>query len=112
MLVSIALIYTSLTIIKDSIYVLFSSETYTFSIWLCIVSIITILIKLALYLYTKFINKKLQNILIEANSKDHRNDCLVALLNLISSILGYFGIYNVDRNFWYYNFFMDISARS
>ena len=66
---------------------------------LCIISVVTIIVKVVLYMYTRHVNKSLNNILIEANSKDHRNDCLVALLNLVSSLFEYFGIYKIDGFF-------------
>ena len=39
-----------------------------------------------LYLYTNSISKKCNNLLIKANSKDHRNDFFITTLNLISVI--------------------------
>ena len=92
MLISIVMFITVLIILKDSILSIFKPTHYEFSIWLIVVCIITIILKL----YTNKISKKLNNLLIKANSKDHRNDCVLTLLNLISAILSRNGIYFID----------------
>ena len=56
----------------------------------------TIIVKLFLFLYTKKISKKYNNLLIEANSKDHRNDCIITLFNLISCLLAKKELYIFD----------------
>lgn len=96
MLISIAMFITVLIILKDSILSIFKPTHYEFSIWLIVVCIITIILKFLLFLYTNKISKKLNNLLIKANSKDHRNDCVLTLLNLISAILSRNGIYFID----------------
>lgn len=96
MLISIVMFITVLIILKDSILSIFKPNHYEFSIWLIIVCIITIMVKFLLFLYTNKISKKLNNLLIKANSKDHRNDCILTLLNLISAILSRNGIYFID----------------
>ena len=96
LLISIVMILMSVTVIKTSITNLIIKEYMTYSIWLIIVCIITIIIKLSLFIYTHKISKKYKNILIEANSKDHRNDCLVTTLALISIIFSMYNIYIID----------------
>ena len=96
MLISIVMFITVLIILKDSILSIFKPTHYEFSIWLIIVCIITIILKFLLFLYTNKISKKLNNLLIKTNSKDHRNDCVLTLLNLISAILSRNGIYFID----------------
>ncbi len=96
MLISIVMIIASLSIFKDSILALFQNHKYEFSIWLVVVCVITIIVKLCLYLHTNQIAKKQKNLLIKANSKDHRNDCIITFLNLISCFLSLKGIYFVD----------------
>ena len=96
MLISIVMFILAFTVGKDSLFSLFNKQEYNFSIYLIIVCIITIIVKLILYLYTKKISKKYNNILLDANSKDHRNDCIITLFNLISCILAIKGIYIFD----------------
>lgn len=96
MLISIVMMIMSFTVCKDSIVSLIKGNEYTFSIWLVIVCIITIIVKLSLYLYTNRISKKYDNLLIKANSKDHRNDCIITFFNLISGLLSLKGFYFFD----------------
>lgn len=96
MLISIAMILMGLKVLIDSIKSLIYRTKFDFSIWLIIVCIVTITVKFLLYLYTHKISKKYNNLLIEANSKDHRNDCIITFLNLISCILALYNIYLFD----------------
>lgn len=96
MFIGLSMILMSLVVFKDSVLSLIYKKTYNFSIWLVIVCIITIITKFILYLYTKNLYLKYNNLLIKANSTDHRNDCIVTFLNLISCILASKNIYFVD----------------
>jgi cation diffusion facilitator family transporter len=96
LLISITMLIMSFTVIKNAITTLINNEKFTFSIWLVVVCIITIITKFSLYLYTHSLYKKYNNILIDANSKDHRNDCVITTLTLISVLLSLKGIYFID----------------
>ena len=87
----------SITVIKGTIETFINKEKFVFSIWLVIVCIITIITKFSLYIYTHHLYKKYNNILIDANSKDHRNDCLVTTGTLISILFSLKGIFWVDK---------------
>ena len=95
-LISIIMLLTSFSVIKKAIETYINHDTITFSYLLVIVSLITIITKFFLYLYTKKVYKKYNNILIEANSKDHRNDCFITSLTLLSAIIGLYGYRIVD----------------
>ena len=96
LLISITMMLMAFTVIKTSITNLIIKEYMTYSIWLVIVCITTIIVKFLLFIFTHKISKKYKNILIDANSKDHRNDCLVTTLTLISIICSLFNIYFID----------------
>ena len=96
LLISILMLVLAFKSFSSSVIALLINQKYTFSIYLVVVCIITILIKFLLYLYTKNLSKKYSNILLDANSKDHRNDCVITTLNLISCILSIFNIYFID----------------
>lgn len=96
MLISIAMILMAYQVFINSLLSLIHQNRYTFSIWLVIVCIITIIIKLGLYIYTNKLYQKSHNLLIKANSKDHRNDCIITSVNLISCLLSFIGIYFID----------------
>ena len=93
LLISIAMILMAIKALYDSLLSLIIRNNYTFSIWLIIVCLITIIIKFSLYIYTNKLSKKYNNVLIKANSKDHRNDCIITLFNLIAAILSIYNIY-------------------
>ncbi len=94
--ISISMIVVSLKILYDSALSIINKNEIIFSWWLIIVCIITIVTKLSLYLYSKSALKKFNNILLESNMKDHRNDCIVTSFTTISIILSLFGLYWVD----------------
>ena len=96
MFISISMILVSAKLLYDSIMTLISGSELTFSWFLVLVCIATIITKLSLYFYTKKAYKKYNNILLEANMKDHRNDCIVTTFTLISIILALFDIYWFD----------------
>ena len=95
-LISIAMIYMSIVIFKDSLITLINQDKYTYSIWLVIICIITIITKISLYIYTNKIAKKYNNILIKANSKDHLIDTIITSLNLVSCLLAKANIFILD----------------
>ena len=96
LLISITMILLSLTVIKNAITTLIEKEYLTFSIWLIVVCITTIITKFGLFLYTNILYKKHNNILIKANSIDHRNDCIITSATFLSIILSNMGYYYVD----------------
>lgn len=97
MIISIMMILTGLVIIKDSIISIINKSKVDYSIFLIIVCIITIVTKLLLFIYTNIIYKKNKNLLIKANSTDHRNDCFLTTCTLISCIFAKYNIYYIDK---------------
>ena len=96
MLISIAMILMGLFVFKDAFSSIFNNSKYEFSIWLVIVCIVTIITKLCLFIYTDKLSKKYNNLLIKANSKDHRNDCVITLCNLFACLLTLLDVYWFD----------------
>ncbi len=94
--ISISMIVVAFKLFYDSIMTLIYGSTITFSWFLVVVCIITILVKFSLFIYTNKLCKKYNNILLEANSKDHRNDCIVTTFTLISILATLFGITFLD----------------
>ena len=92
MLVSISMILVAIKLLESSVKALLNPVGYKFSWWLVVVCLVTILTKLSLYLYTHSLAKSQNNILLEANAKDHINDCIVTTFNLIASLLSIKGI--------------------
>ena len=96
LLISILIMLVAITLLKDTVLSFFDNNTFNISIWYILVCLITIFVKLGLFLYTNNIYKKHHNLLLLANSKDHRNDMIVTTFTLISGIFGYFDIFWVD----------------
>ena len=96
MLIGISMIVVSFKLLFDSVHTLIYGSELTFSWFLVIVCVITILVKFGLYLYTSHFSKKYTNILLDANKKDHRNDCIVTTFTLISILLTLIDIYWFD----------------
>ena len=105
-LISIAMILVSVKILYNSAMTLITGSTLKFSWLLIIICIITIITKFILYLYTKKLYKKYDNILLLANMKDHKNDCIVTTFTLISvllslvNILWFDGIVGIGISLW------------
>lgn len=95
-LISLVMMVMGFFVFKDSLLSLINKSKYEFSIWIIVVCIITILIKFFLYLYTNKISNKYKNLLMKANSKDHKNDCFITTSTLIASIFSLYNIYFVD----------------
>lgn len=125
-LISLSMIIVAVKLFIDSILSIINNNKLEFSIWLIVVCIITIITKLCLYIYTKNLYKKYNNILLEANCKDHRNDCIVTTFTLISILLTlvdifwFDGVVGIGISIWIfytgltifiesYNVLMDIS---
>lgn len=96
LLISLSMMGISLKILYDSVCSIIYNNKIEFSWWLIVVCIITILVKLSLYFYSRRALKKYNNILLESNMKDHRNDCIVTIFTTISIILSKFNIYWFD----------------
>ena len=96
MFISIAMILVAAKLLFNSITSLISNEQLSFSWFLVLVCFITIITKLCLYLYTSSVNKKHPSILLQANMKDHRNDCIITTFTLISVVLSLLNIYWFD----------------
>ena len=126
MFISMSILVIAVKLLYDSVFSLINGNKVIFSTYLLIVSILTIIIKLALYLYTKKMYKKENNILIKSSMLDHRNDMFLTTGVLVSIIFSSFGIYFVDSivgiliSVWFlmsgvklfkesYNVLMDIS---
>lgn len=96
MWISMIMIVFSCSVCYSSIKSLFYPVDYHFSSYLIVVCVITIVTKFFLYLYTKRVAIKYNNILVAANASDHRNDCVLTALNLIACIFGKYGVTVVD----------------
>lgn len=96
MIISFSLLLVAYKIFRDALDSILKKESLTFSWWLVGIAAATILIKTYLFLYTRSAGKREDNLLILANSEDHRNDIFVSSSTLLGIILGSKGIYWFD----------------
>ena len=94
--ISLSMIVLSFKLLYDAVLSLLNKNELQFSWILVVVCIITIITKFALFIYTYKLSKKFNNILLEANMKDHRNDCIVTTFTLISILVTLVNIYWLD----------------
>lgn len=96
MFISISMILVSAKLLYDSVIALIQGSELRFSWFLVLVCVITIITKFSLYIYIKKLLKNEENILLEANMEDHRNDCIVTTFTMISILLTKVNIYWFD----------------
>ncbi|MCX8075320.1 MAG: cation diffusion facilitator family transporter [Clostridia bacterium] len=96
MLIGLSLIIIAINIMGRSINAYLNNTHLIYSKWLIIVGIVTIVIKAILFVYTKYVGKKYNNILVIANSEDHRNDVILTSGTLISILLSELNIFWFD----------------
>ena len=96
MFISISMILVSAKLLYDSVITLIFGSQLEFTWFLVVVCIVTIVTKLCLFAYTKYAYQKHNSILLEANMKDHKNDCIVTTFTLISVLLTLANIYWFD----------------
>lgn len=96
MIISFSLIIVAYTIIRSAVHSIFVRESFLFSYWLVVVSIITIGLKLILFFYVNAIGHKYNSLLAIANAQDHRNDVFITSFTLLSAVTAYYNIYLLD----------------
>lgn len=96
MLISLSMMGISIKMVYDSLMSIVNNNELEFSWWLIIVCLVTIMVKLFLWLYTKSIYKKYPNLLLKSNMIDHRNDCFITIFTSLSILLSKYGINFVD----------------
>lgn len=94
--IGLSMIIVAFKLVYDSIISLLNPAKVAYPYILMIVCIITIAVKLSLFIYTNFLHKRTDSILLNALKKDHRNDSVVTTFTLISVILNINGIYWFD----------------
>lgn len=94
--IGLSMIVVALKLVYDSVVSLLNPAEVAYPYLLIIVCIITIAVKISLFIYTNFLSKRTNSILITSLKRDHRNDSMVTSCTLISVILNIYGIYWFD----------------
>ncbi len=95
-IIGISMIIAAYSMIVSSVESIINKNEIVFSYYLIIVCVITILVKLGLFLYTKYLYNKNNSILIKASMEDHRNDMAVTTGTIIGIVFSLFGFNFVD----------------
>lgn len=96
MLIGISMMVVAGKLLYDSVMSLINGNVVNYSIYLIIICVITIIVKISLFIYCKYIYDKYNNLLVESNMLDHRNDIIITTFTLIAIILTKYGIYWFD----------------
>lgn len=96
MFISISMMLIAIKLLYDSVLSIVLSNKLTFSWALIAVCLITVIIKFALFIYTKKIYEKTGNLLVKANMEDHRNDCVITSFTTVAIVLTKYNIYWFD----------------
>lgn len=96
MIISISMMMIAFKLLVDSISSLINQNQIEFSWILILVCMVTIIMKLILFFYTNKLYIKYDNILLKANSKDHKNDCIITTFTFVSILFSLFHIYWID----------------
>lgn len=96
MIISFSLLLVAYSIFRSSLESILSKREFTVSWWLIATAVATILLKLYLFTQTRRSGLREENLLVLANSEDHRNDILVTFSTLVGIIAGARGIYWLD----------------
>jgi cation diffusion facilitator family transporter len=96
MIISFSLVLVAYKVFRSSFDAIIHRSSFQFSWWLIAVASATIAIKLTLFIVTKKLGKQQNNLLITANSEDHRNDVFVTSSTLLGILMGYAGIHWAD----------------
>lgn len=96
MLIASSMLVIAVKLLYDSIMSIINQEKLIFSVLLIIVCVITILVKISLYIYSHYVYKKYDNLLVKSNMLDHRNDIIITSCTLLAIILSKFNIFWLD----------------
>lgn len=95
--IGLSMVLVALLLISNTITSILDKKVFKFSFFLVSTSIVTIIIKLSLYIYTRTIYKKNKSILIKSLYHDHINDVLITSCTLIGIIFSYYDIFLIDK---------------
>lgn len=96
MIISFSLVLVAYKIFRSSLDSILQNRGFSFSWWLAATVLFTISLKLFLFIYTRRSGLREDNLLVLANSEDHRNDIFVSLSTLVGIVGGTLGVNWLD----------------
>lgn len=96
LVVSFIIIMVGIELFKTSVDKIFRPEVVQFSIPLFVILILSILVKVWMYSYNKYIGKQINSSVMEATATDSLNDCVATTAVIVSLAVGRFTSFPVD----------------
>ena len=94
--VSFVILLIAFELLKESITKIITPQAFTFSIIIIITLLISILIKMLMFIYYRAIAKKINSDLLKATSIDSLSDCISTSTVLISIVVSHFAKVNIE----------------
>jgi len=96
MIVAFIIVLVGFELFRTSIDKILNPEKVQFSIVLFIILLASILVKVWMYSYNKYIGKKIESSIMNATAKDSLNDVVATLAVIISLVVGQFTSLPID----------------
>lgn len=96
LIISFLILLIGCSIFKESVTKIFKPEESLFNIATVIVLIASILVKLWLSVFNKYLGKQIDSKALEATAIDSRNDVITTAAVLIASVISHFTGFNLD----------------
>ena len=96
LIISFLILLIGCSIFKESVTKIFNPEESLFNIATVIVLVASILVKLWLSVFNKFLGKQINSIALEATAIDSRNDVITTAAVLLASVISHFTGFNLD----------------
>lgn len=96
LIISFLILLIGCSIFKESITKIFNPEESLFNITTVIVLVASILVKLWLSVFNKFLGKQINSKALEATAIDSRNDVITTAAVLLASVISHFTGFNLD----------------
>lgn len=96
LVVSGVILLMAFELLKDSIDKIMHPEAVEFSILAATILVVSILVKVYMYLYNNSISKKIDSAAMKATAMDSLSDTMATLVVLITSVIGHFTGLQID----------------
>ena len=96
LIISFLILLIGCSIFKESVTKIFKPEESLFNIATVIVLVASILVKLWLSVFNKFLGKQINSKALEATAIDSRNDVITTTAVLLASVISHFTGFNLD----------------
>jgi len=96
LIVSFIILHISLDIFSESIGKIFNPTEPTFHYAAVAVLLISILLKLWLFIFTRYLGKKINSVILQASAADSISDVIATSAVLLSSIISHITNFNTD----------------